>query len=176
MAASRETGKSPLCHQIVFRFLPGHRHPKTSHSGRTMAQMPGTQTPRRAPRTARQSSALRRRCRGAGGDSPRQSKHRISPFPAGEGGRGNRGQKNLYGGWSSRESRGTYPFWHRKPQGHPWTRGQALRRVPHTTRQPANLPAQAQGGAGGDSPRRNKHKISPFPGVGRALCERGSGG
>ncbi len=31
-------------------------------------------------------------------------------------------------------------------------------------------------GAGGDSPRQNKLKVSPFPGVGRALFERGSGG
>ena len=43
-----------------------------------------------------------------------------------------------------------------------------------TFRQPVPPPAQC-GGAGA-KPRQNKQKVSPFPGVGRALFERGSGG
>ena len=41
---------------------------------------------------------FRRRCRGAGGDSPRQSKAEVSPFPGGEGGRGDGGKSDLHGG------------------------------------------------------------------------------
>ena len=54
---------------------------------------PNRQLPPSGTTAARSASAARVQCRGAGGGSPRRNKVIFSPFPGGEGGRGDGGKK-----------------------------------------------------------------------------------
>ena len=65
--------------------------------------------------TAGRASAARVQPQGCRGRSPRRNKLIVSPFPTGEGGRGDRGQESKpKAGWAG-EEKGKPPFGHRKP-------------------------------------------------------------
>ena len=92
---------SPRAEPMVRRITERKRFPA---SGAARVQPPGTCM----ARLARAASGLMPGCRGR---SPRRNKLWISPFPAGEGGRGDRGQKGkLTAGASRRQRKHAIPW------------------------------------------------------------------
>ena len=66
--------------------------------------------------TAGRASAARVQPQGCRGRSPRRNKLIVSPFPTGEGGRGDRGQESKpKAGWAGEEKGKPPPFGHRNP-------------------------------------------------------------
>ena len=111
---------------------------------------------------ARSVSAANGLMQGCRGRSPRRNKLIVSPFPTGEGGRGDRGQESKPKAGLAGEEKGKPPL--RVPE---WQGRQAtarLRPPPGTCL--AGSVSAANGlmqGCRGRSPRRNKLIVSPFP-------------
>ena len=76
-------------------------------------------TPPPGTTTAGRASAANGLMQGCRGRSPRRNKLIVSPFPAGEGGRGDRGQESKpKAGWAG-EEKGKPPLWSQETTPHP---------------------------------------------------------
>ena len=94
---------------------------KNKAKGRGSRQ-PNRQAPRWAPAPQVQPVPLPAQARGCKGRSPLHKITLVSPFPAGEGGRGDRGQESkLKAGGNRRQSR-QVPRWVQRRQGQPATK------------------------------------------------------
>ena len=100
--------------------------------------------------------------RGAGGGSPRRNKQKISPFPTGEGGWGDRGQKRKLKGGLAGDQPGTPPAGHRDAPSPRSVRGTPPRRARGSPPSPVPRPAQPRG-CKGRSPLHEITLVSPFP-------------
>ena len=113
----------------------------------------------RMAETVSAANGLMQGCRGR---SPRRNKLIVSPFPTGEGGRGDRGQESKPKAGLAGEEKGKPPCGCRN--------GKVGRRPPACATPPgtclAGSVSAANGlmqGCRGRSPRRNKLRVSPFP-------------
>ena len=156
----------PSCpHPPPTPFPAGRGRPRLFHARGFAPCIPGTE-----PMVRRNNGRKRfparvppgLRSRGAGGGSPRRNKVKVSPFPAGEGGWGDRGQEgNLKAGVAGgKESK--LPAGQRQRPPKPTRKKQAPLRAGTAGDSQCRVPSNP-GDARGEAPCMRKLKISPFP-------------
>ena len=146
--------------------LRGRGRPRLFHARGFAPCIPGTE-----PMVRRKNGRKRfparvppgLRSRGSGGGSPRRNKVKVSPFPAGEGGWGDRGQESkLKAGAADNPNRRT-PAGQRQRPPKPTRKKASPLESRNGGGQPVPRPVQPRG-CKGRSPLHKKTKNLPFPG------------
>ena len=99
----------------------------------------------RLAETVSAANGLMQGCRGL---RPRRNKLKISPFPTGEGGRGDRGQKSKLKAGATGGKRSKPPAGRHSGRSNKCRAGSAPLRTPQRQGQPVPPPAQARGSGG----------------------------
>ena len=146
---------------------------KTLPDARTLSVLSPGYASRRSAGFAGTVSAASGLMPGCRGRSPQQNNLRVSPFPLGRG-RGDGGRKEREGSVGRQQRRQALPFGTAVAGRAGNQPGKPPRRGTCTAGTTSAARVQPRG-CKGRSPLHKITLISPFP-LGRALCERGSGG